>query len=129
MSLRGRIIVIDQKRRKRLSGPKARPSKASVEKRALWAEKSGRLIRGSDNEHLTYGYPIGYPRRMQAKYEIKVQVIRSKKRAPRFYVNFPLPLAAALDLQGGEHVQWQLLGRSELRLLRLGGSGPAGRRK
>ena len=56
---------------------------------------------------------------MQAKYEIKVQVIRSQKQAPRFYVNFPLPLAAALDLEGGERVQWQLLGRSELRLLRL----------
>jgi hypothetical protein len=56
---------------------------------------------------------------MQAKYEIKVQVIRSRKQAPRFYVNFPLPLAAALDLEGGEAVQWQLLDRKELRLLRL----------
>ena len=56
---------------------------------------------------------------MQANYEIKVQVIRSRRQAPRFYVNFPLPLAAALDLEGGEPVQWQLLGRSELRLLRL----------
>jgi hypothetical protein len=55
---------------------------------------------------------------MQAKYEIKVQVIRSKKQAPRFYVNFPLPLAAALDLEAGEPVQWRLLGRGELRLLR-----------
>jgi hypothetical protein len=56
---------------------------------------------------------------MQAQYEIKVQVIRSQKQAPRFYVNFPLPLAAALDLVAGERVQWQLLGRQELRLLRL----------
>jgi len=56
---------------------------------------------------------------MQAKYEIKVQAIRSKKQAPRFYVNFPLPLAAALDLMAGEKVQWQLLGRRELRLLRV----------
>ena len=56
---------------------------------------------------------------MQAEYPIKVQVIRSRKQAPRFYVNFPLPLAAALDLRGGEAVQWQLLARSELRLLRL----------
>jgi len=55
---------------------------------------------------------------MQAKYEIKVQVIRSKKQAPRFYVNFPLPLAAALDLEAGEPVQWRLLARGELRLLR-----------
>jgi hypothetical protein len=55
---------------------------------------------------------------MQAKYEIKIQVIRSKKQSPRFYVNFPLPLAAALDLEGGELVQWRLLSRSELRLVR-----------
>jgi hypothetical protein len=57
---------------------------------------------------------------MQAIYEIKVQVIRSKAQAPRFYVNFPLPLAAALDLEAGEPVQWQLLDRGQLRLLRTG---------
>ena len=56
---------------------------------------------------------------MQANYPIKVQVIRSRKQSPRFYVNLPLPLAAALDLQPGEAVQWQLLDRAELRLLRL----------
>ncbi len=55
---------------------------------------------------------------MQAKYEIKVQVIRSKKQAPRFYVNFPLPLAAAIGLQAGETVEWQLLNRGELHLVR-----------
>jgi len=54
-----------------------------------------------------------------AKYPIKVQVIRARKQAPRFYVNIPLPLAAALDLEAGEEVQWQLLAKSELRLLRL----------
>jgi hypothetical protein len=56
---------------------------------------------------------------MQAEYVMKVQVIRSQKQPPRFYVNIPLPLAAALDLAAGEHVQWQLLGRSDLRLRRL----------
>jgi len=56
---------------------------------------------------------------MQANYPIKVQVIRSRKQSLRFYVNVPLPLAAALDLQPGEAVQWQLLGRAELRLLRV----------
>jgi hypothetical protein len=35
------------------------------------------------------------------------------------FVNIPLPLAAALDLEAGERVRWQLLGRSELRLIRL----------
>jgi len=66
---------------------------------------------------------------MQAKYSIKVQVIRSRKQAPRFYVNMPLPLAAALDLEAGEEVQWQLLGRQELRLVRLEACKPAKKRK
>jgi hypothetical protein len=56
---------------------------------------------------------------MQAEYVMKVQVIQSKNQPPRFYVNIPLPLAAALDLQAHEEVQWQLVGRSDLRLLRL----------
>lgn len=56
---------------------------------------------------------------MQAEYVMKVQVINSKRRQPRFFVNIPLPLAAALDLAAGEQVQWQLLGRSDLRLQRL----------
>jgi len=30
-----------------------------------------------------------------------------------------LPLAAALDLEAGERVRWQLLDRSDLRLIRL----------
>ncbi|HEX9596127.1 MAG TPA: hypothetical protein VF982_04550 [Anaerolineales bacterium] len=55
---------------------------------------------------------------MQAQYPMKVQVIRSKKQPPRYYVNIPLPIAAALEIEGGEEVQWQLLGRSDLRLLR-----------
>ena len=50
---------------------------------------------------------------------MKVQMIRSKGRATRLFVNVPLPLAAALDLQAGERVSWQLLARSDLRLIRL----------
>ena len=56
---------------------------------------------------------------MQAEYPMRVQVIRTKGQAPRFYVNLPIPLAAALDIQAGEQVQWQLLGRSDLRLHRF----------
>ncbi|HVV00430.1 MAG TPA: hypothetical protein VHH88_03650 [Verrucomicrobiae bacterium] len=56
---------------------------------------------------------------MQAEYEMKVQVIRSKGRATRLFVNIPLPLAAALDMQAGERVRWQLLARADLRLIRL----------
>jgi hypothetical protein len=56
---------------------------------------------------------------MQAEYEMKMQVIRSQGRASRLFVNIPMPLAAALEIQAGERVRWQLLGRSELRLVRL----------
>jgi hypothetical protein len=66
---------------------------------------------------------------MQAEYVMKVQVIRSKKQPPRFYVNIPLPLAAALDLGAGEQVQWQLLDRSDLRLKRLAAPAPSRRAK
>ena len=50
---------------------------------------------------------------------MKVQVIRAKGVAPRFYINIPLPLAAAIDLAPGEEMQWQLLSRSDFRLRRL----------
>lgn len=66
---------------------------------------------------------------MQAEYEMKVQVIRSKGRATRMFVNVPMPLAAALDLQAGERVRWQLLGRGELRLIRLEAPAPGKRPK
>ncbi len=66
---------------------------------------------------------------MQAEYVMKVQVIKSRKQPPRFYVNIPLPLAAALDLRARELVQWQLLGRSDLRLLRLKAPPAKPRRK
>ena len=56
---------------------------------------------------------------MQAEYEMKLQVIRSKGRATRLFVNIPLPLAAALDMQAGERIRWQLVDRSDLRLIRL----------
>jgi len=62
---------------------------------------------------------------MQAEYEMKVQVIRSKGRAARLFVNIPMPLAAALDIQAGERIRWQLLGRSDLRLVRLEAPSPA----
>ena len=60
---------------------------------------------------------------------MRVQVIRSKGQAPRFFVNLPIPLAAALDIQAGEEVQWQLVGRSDLRLLRLAAPSAKPRRQ
>ncbi len=55
---------------------------------------------------------------MQTTYPLKVQAIRSQGQQPRLYVSFPLALAAAIGLEAGEMVQWELLDRSELHLLR-----------
>ena len=55
---------------------------------------------------------------MQASYPLKIQAIRSKGQQARLYVYFPLPLAAAIGLQAGEDVQWELLDRGELHLVR-----------
>ncbi len=55
---------------------------------------------------------------MQTIYELKVQAIRSRGQQPRLYVYFPLPLAAAIGLEAGESVQWELLDRGELHLIR-----------
>ena len=62
---------------------------------------------------------------MQAEFEMKVQVIRSKGRATRLFVNIPMALAAALDIEAGERVRWQLLSRSDLRLVRIEAPTPA----
>ena len=51
---------------------------------------------------------------MQAFYPLKIQAIRSQGQQARLYVYFPLPLAAAIGLQAGEEVQWELLDRGEL---------------
>ena len=55
---------------------------------------------------------------MQTKYPLKIQAIRSKNQQARLYVYFPLPLAAAIGLEAGEEVQWELLDRGELHLVR-----------
>ena len=55
---------------------------------------------------------------MQTKYPLKIQAIRSKGQQARLYVYFPLPLAAAIGLEAGEEVQWELLDRGELHLAR-----------
>jgi hypothetical protein len=54
----------------------------------------------------------------QVKYLLKVQAIRPKGQTPKLYVYFPIPLAAAIGLQPGEEVQWELLHRGELHLVR-----------
>lgn len=53
-----------------------------------------------------------------AVYPLKIQAIRSQGQQARLYVYFPLPLAAAIGLQAGDTVQWELLDRAELHLVR-----------
>lgn len=64
-----------------------------------------------------------------ARYPLKVQAIRSQGQEPRLYVYFPLPLAAALGLGAGEPVQWELLDRGELHLVRLAPPAPSTTRR
>ena len=54
-----------------------------------------------------------------ASYPLRIQSIRSKGQNVRFFVYIPMPLAAALGVEGGETVSWELLGRDELHLVRL----------
>lgn len=57
--------------------------------------------------------------KMPTAYPLRVQAIRSRGQNPRLYVSFPLALAAAIGLEPGEEVQWELLDRGELHLLRV----------
>jgi hypothetical protein len=66
---------------------------------------------------------------MHTKYELKVQAIRSKGQQPRLYVYFPLPLAAAIGLEAGDAVQWELLDRNELHLVRVNTPMPQAKQK
>ena len=57
---------------------------------------------------------------MQAKYPLKIQAIRSKGRKERLFVHVPVPLGVAIGLEAGELVEWRLIDRNELRLVRVG---------
>ena len=63
-----------------------------------------------------------------ASYPLRIQAIRSKGQNLRFYVYLPMPLAAALGVKGGEQVQWELLDRRELRLVRCDPDTPKTKR-
>lgn len=62
--------------------------------------------------------------KMQTTYPLRIQAIRSKGQQPRLYVSVPLALAAAIGLEAGEEVQWELLDRGELHLVRQTTSMP-----
>jgi hypothetical protein len=63
------------------------------------------------------------------KYLLKVQAIRPKGQNPKLYVYFPIPLAAAIGLQPGELVEWELLDRGELHLVRKQPAPPRTRQR
>ena len=52
------------------------------------------------------------------QYFTKIQAIRRKKAVSQCYVNLPLPLAAAIDIEPGEMVEWKVDTRYKLRLTR-----------
>jgi hypothetical protein len=62
---------------------------------------------------------------MSLSYPLRVQAIRSRGQTPRLYVTFPLALAVAIGLEPGEEVQWELLDRGELHLLRPNAPAPS----
>ena len=62
---------------------------------------------------------------MPTSYPLRVQAIRSRGQNPRLYVSFLLALAAAIGLEPGAEVQWELLDRGELHLVRVKTTPPA----
>lgn len=68
-------------------------------------------------------------KKVHATYPLRVQAIRSKGQQPRLYVSFPLALAAAIGLNPGDEVQWELLDREELHLVRLSSPPPMAQRR
>ena len=64
----------------------------------------------------------------EAVYPLKIQAIRSSGQNLRFYVYLPMPLAAALGVRGGEEVEWELLDRGELHLVRKQARAPKAKR-
>ncbi len=62
---------------------------------------------------------VRFNQKMPTNYPLRVQAIRSRGQKVRLYVSFPMALAAALGLEPGEEVQWELLDRGELHLRRV----------
>lgn len=66
---------------------------------------------------------------MPTSFPVRVQAIRSRGQNPRLYINFPMALAAAIGLEPGEEVQWELLDRGELHLVRPKAAAPSAKSK
>ena len=66
---------------------------------------------------------------MPTSFPLRVQAIRSRGQNPRLYISFPMALAVAIGLEPGDEVQWELLDRDELHLVRLNPSAPTTKSK
>lgn len=66
---------------------------------------------------------------MEMTFPLRVQAIRSAGKTPRLYISFPQALAAAIGLEPGEEVQWELLERGELHLTRPQAPAPTAKTK
>jgi hypothetical protein len=53
-----------------------------------------------------------------SSYPVKIQAVRSKGCAERPFVNIPIPIARALDIRKGELVEWKIVDRSQILLVR-----------
>ena len=51
-------------------------------------------------------------------YPTKVQLIERKRGTNQWYINFPTPIAEAMDFQKGEVVEWAIEDRQHLHLSR-----------
>jgi bifunctional DNA-binding transcriptional regulator/antitoxin component of YhaV-PrlF toxin-antitoxin module len=51
-------------------------------------------------------------------YPTKVQLIRRKKTADQYYINFPTAIAEAMDFEKGEIVEWIIENKENLILHR-----------
>ena len=66
---------------------------------------------------------------MSTSFPLRVQAIRSRGQKPRLFITFPLALAAAIGLEPGEEVQWELLERGELHLVRPKAAAPSTKKR
>ncbi len=53
-----------------------------------------------------------------SNYTVKVQAVRSKGVTERPFVMIPIPIAKAMGIKKGELVGWEIVGRSQLLLVR-----------
>ena len=56
---------------------------------------------------------------LEDQYPTRLQGIRRQGGTVQVYANTPLPLASALDVEPGETVNWKVVDRTHLLLVRL----------